>query len=162
MNRRSFLSVIASIAAAPTAVSAASGEPQAPAQEQCSICSGWFPRPVELHHSNQECATHRLTTAMNEIHRQQSAGPSFIGMMLEQLVEAIKGDHPFALRHAQQSNGNARIEFDVMASCNFAPPSWLNLGPGCPSYVFAGDILSFHVRVGPPFGPAALIQSSPL
>lgn len=101
------------------------------------------------------------TTTTNET-RQQSAGPSFIGMTLEQLVEAIKGDYPFALRHAQQSKGNARIEFDVMAPCNFAPPSWLDLGPGFPRYVFVGDILSIHVRVDPPFGPAALIQSSPL
>lgn len=132
MNRRSFLSTISAIAAAPSLVRAE-------------------PPPID-----------KLTTAMNEIHRQQSAGPSFVGMTLEQLVEEIKGDHPFALRHAQQSKGSAVIEFDVMAPCSFTPPSWLNLGPAVPSYVFVGDILSFRVRVGPPFGPAALIQSSPL
>lgn len=26
-----------------------------PEQEQCSYCREWYPKPVNLHHSNDEC-----------------------------------------------------------------------------------------------------------
>lgn len=132
MNRRSFLSKISAIAAAPSLVRAE-------------------PPPID-----------KLTTAMNEIHRQQSAGPSFIGMSPEQFADEIKGDFPIALRSTRYQDGSAIFEFDVMAPCSFAPPPWLNLGAGFPRYVSFGDILTIYVHVDRPHGPGALIQSSPL
>lgn len=172
MNRRSFLSTISAIVAAPSLVRAepppltlptnAQNEPPLVVErEQCSYCSEWFDAPVGLHHTEQECALNRLTEVTNEIHRQQSAGPSFVGMTPEQFVEEIKGAFPIALRSMRQQGGNSIFEFDVLAPCTFAPPPWLNLGEGFPRYVSFGEILTIYVHAERQ-DLAALIQSSPL
>lgn len=127
MNRRSFLSKLSAIAAA-SAVAPSAVKAATPGQQ--------------------------LQDAANEIHRQQSAGSSFIGMPLDQFIAAVKGNYPIAHRGTRTERGNTIVEFDVLATCHYAPPSWLDLGHGFPRSVISGDILAVYVRSDPVLDPS--------
>jgi hypothetical protein len=128
MNRRSFFGWAAAALAAPTIAKAA--EPAA--------------QPEQL--------VDRLTAATNEVHRQQSAGPSFIGMSHDQFVAAVKGDYPLSHRGTCVVGTDTVVEFDVLATCSYTPPSWLNLGIHGGRGLCVGDVLSVVVRAEMAFG----------
>jgi hypothetical protein len=131
MNRRGFFGRLAALAAA-------SATP--------SVLRAAEPTPAET-----------LTNAANEIHRKQSAGPSFIGMPLDQLVAELRGDHPIEHQRTETRDGNVSVTFVALRTCCYKPPAWLDIG-SCTLVI--GDTVTILVCLRT--GRSASILGTPL
>lgn len=60
---------------------------------------------------------------------------------MQRLADWIRGDHPLRLRSFSSEHGDARFEFDVLASCTYTPPVGLDLGMPH-RFLCVGDVLS--------------------